>query len=531
MSTDSVVHSGDSTHRSQAYPGKSNAESAGACRGAGAFTETTCLRNSVAGRSRPSHSATGADVERDRLLENRRDFLSHTAFGFGASVAGILLAQQATAGHDSSTRPLAPQVSHFPARAQRVIFIFCTGGPSQLETFDPKPALRRYHGQRIPESYRTEGLALQFMKASEGTLMASPFEFRKSGHSGLEISTLFPHLAAHADELAVIRSCHHDSFIHGPASSIVNTGSALLGHPSMGAWITYGLGSLTDNLPAYIAMTDAGFRVGPAVSYGSGFLPAIYQGTVVRTEGPPVSNLNPVGAPGQQRTMLDTLQRWNSRYASARSEDSRLSAQLANYELAFRMQTAAPDLMKIEDETETTRALYGIDREPTTRFGRMCLLSRRMVERGVRYIQLFNNDWDGHGECAANHQANADRTDQPIAALLTDLKQRGLLDSTLVVWAGEFGRTPVMQGSNGRDHSPYGFSVWLAGGGVRGGQAIGATDELGFRAIENKVHVHDLHATMLALLGFDHEQLTYHFEGRDRRLTDVFGRVITEVMP
>ena len=530
MSTDSVVHSGNLSHGSKVHPAKAKAESVGAFPGTGAVKGTTCHRNSVAGPPRPGRSAAGADIERDRRLANRRDFLNHTAFGFGASVAGILLAQQGTAGHQTSTRPLAPRLSHFPASAQRVIFIFCTGGPSQLETFDPKPALRRYHGQRIPESYRTEGLALQFMKASEGTLMASPFEFRRSGHSGLEISSLFPHLAAHADELAVIRSCHHDSFIHGPASSIVNTGSALLGHPSMGAWITYGLGSLTDNLPAYIAMTDAGFRVGPAVSYGSGFLPAIYQGTVVRTEGSPVSNLNPVGAPGQQRTMLDTLQRWNSRFASARPEDSRLSAQLANYELAFRMQTAAPDLMKIEDETEATRALYGVDREPTTRFGRMCLLARRMVERGVRYIQLFNNDWDGHGECAANHQANADRTDQPIAALLTDLKQRGLLDSTLVVWAGEFGRTPVMQGSNGRDHSPYGFSVWLAGGGVRGGTVHGATDDFGFKAVEKPTSIHDLHATILHLLGIDRERLTYRYAGRDFRLTDVHGRVIREIV-
>lgn len=292
----------------------------------------------------------------------------------------------------------------------------------------------------------------------------------------------------------------------------------------------YGLGSMTENLPAYITMTDGGFRPGPAVSYGSGFLPAIYQGTVVRTEGTPISNLVAAGAPGQQRAMLDALSRWNRRFASERPEDSRLAAQLANYELAFRMQTAAPDLIRIDDETAVTRDLYGIDREPTSKFGRMCLLARRMAERGVRYIQLFNNDWDGHGECATNHQANADRTDQPIAALLTDLKQRGLFESTLVVWAGEFGRTPVMQGSNGRDHSPYGFSVWMAGGGVKGGQAIGATDELGFRAIERKVHVHDLHATMLALLGFDHERLTYHFEGRDRRLTDVFGKVVNEVL-
>jgi uncharacterized protein (DUF1501 family) len=462
-------------------------------------------------------------------VHDRRDFLRKSAFGFGASVLGSLIAR-AAAANGESTNPLAAGSPHFPGRAKRVIFFFCAGGPSQLETFDPKPELIKYDGHPIPESFRTEGLALQFMKVSDGKLMASRFEFRKRGQSGLEISSLFPHLSKHADDLAVIRSCHHDSFIHGPASAVVNTGSTLLGHPSMGAWVTYGLGCMTENLPAYITMTDVGFRPGPAVSYGSGFLPAIYQGTVLRTEGTPISNLVPAGAPGQQRSMLDMLNQWNARFAAERPEDSRLAAQLANYELAFRMQTAAPDLIRMDDETVATRELYGVDKQPTEKFGRMCLLARRMAERGVRFIQLFNNDWDGHGECAANHAANAARTDQPIAALLTDLKQRGLLDSTLVVWAGEFGRTPVMQGSNGRDHSPYGFSVWMAGGGVKGGQAIGATDEFGFRAVEKKVHVHDLHATMLALLGFDHEQLTYHFEGRDRRLTDVFGQVVQEVL-
>ena len=463
-------------------------------------------------------------------VADRRDFLRTSALGFGASVLGTLLAQDSAATETAEHNPLAPRESHFPAKAKRVIFIFCGGGPSQLETFDPKPALVKYNGQPIPESFRTEGLALQFMKASDGKLMASPFEFTKHGQSGLEISSLFPKLSAHADDLAVIRSCHHDSFIHGPASAIVNTGSSLLGHPSMGAWVTYGLGSMTENLPAYITMTDGGFRPGPAVSYGSGFLPAIYQGTVLRTEGTPISNLVAAGAPGQQRAVLDALSRWNGRFAAERADDSRLAAQLSNYELAFRMQTAAPELIRIDDETAAIRELYGVDKEPTSRFARMCLLARRMAEKGVRYIQLFNNDWDGHGECAANHKSNSDRTDQPIAALLTDLKQRGLLDSTLVVWAGEFGRTPVMQGSNGRDHSPYGFSVWMAGGGVKGGQAIGATDEFGFRAIEKKVHVHDLHATMLALLGFDHERLTYHFEGRARRLTDVFGHVVKDVI-
>jgi len=476
------------------------------------------------------HIMPSTHCQRYLPVQGRRDFLRHSAMGFGASILGLLMAQDAGAADGKAVNPLAPKEPHYPAKAKRVIFFFAGGGPSQLETFDPKPALAKYNGQPIPESFKTEGLSLQFMKASDGKLMASSFPFTKHGQSGLEISSLFPHLSQHADDLAVIRSCHHDSFIHGPSSALMNTGSSMLGHPSSGAWVTYGLGSMTENLPAYMTMTDGGFRAGPAVSYGSGFLPAIYQGTVLHAEGTPITNLTAAGAPGQQRIMLDTLSRWNGRFAAQRPEDSRLAAQLANYELAYRMQTAAPDLINIADESAITRELYGVDKEPTAKFGRMCLLARRMAERGVRFIQLFNNDWDGHGECAQNHAANASRTDQPIAALLTDLKQRGLLDSTLVVWAGEFGRTPVMQGSNGRDHSPYGFSVWMAGGGVRGGQAIGATDDLGFRAIERKVHVHDLHATMLALMGLDHERLTYHFEGRARRLTDVFGNVVKEIL-
>lgn len=458
---------------------------------------------------------------------DRRDFLRKSAFGFGAAALGSLIARDLPAASIES--PLAPKRAHFPAQAKRVIFLFMTGGPSHLETFDPKPELSRLDGQPLPESFKAEGLNLQFMKPTDGKLMGSPFAFRKYGESGLEISEIFPQLAAHADDLAVIRSCHHDSFIHGPALGLLNTGSTLLGHPTTGAWVTYGLGCETDNLPAYLVMTDGGYRAGPAVSFGSGFLPAIYQGTSVRAEGTPISNLTPGGGVKSQRAMLDTLSRWNGRFQAERSDDSRLAAQLANYELAYRMQMAAPNLIDLSDETAETQELYGVDREPTAKFGRMCLLARRMAERGVRFIQLFNNDWDGHGECAKNHSTNAARIDRPMAALIADLKRRGMLESTLIVWAGEFGRTPVMQGSKGRDHSPYGFSVWLAGGGVKGGQAIGATDEFGFRAVDRKVHIHDLHASMLAALGFDHTQLTYYFEGRPRRLTDVFGEVVNEL--
>ena len=458
---------------------------------------------------------------------DRRDFLRQAAFGFGASALGSLIARDLKA--ESVESPLAPKKPHFPSKAERVIFLFMTGGPSHVDTFDPKPELSRHDGQPLPDSFKAEGLNLQFMKATDGKLMGSPFKFRKCGESGLEISDLFPQLSNHADDLTVIRSCHHESFIHGPALGLINTGSTLLGHPTTGAWVTYGLGCAADNLPAYLVMTDGAYRAGPAVSYGSGFLPAIYQGTSLRTEGTPISNLTPPGGTIPQRAMLDTLNRWNGRFQAERPDDSRLAAQLSNYELAYRMQMAAPNLIDLSDETAETKELYGVDRDPTAKFGRMCLLARRMAERGVRFIQLFNNDWDGHGECAANHKGNAAKIDRPMAALIADLKRRGMLESTLIVWAGEFGRTPVMQGSKGRDHSPYGFSVWLAGGGIKGGQAIGATDEFGFRAVERKVHVHDLHASMLAALGFDHTQLTYHFEGRPRRLTDVFGDVVTEL--
>jgi hypothetical protein len=456
---------------------------------------------------------------------DRRDFLRKSAFGFGAAAMGSLLARDAS----SAVNPLAPKAPHFPAKAQRVIFLFMTGGPSHMDTFDPKPELTKYDGKPLPESFNVEGLSLQFMKAAGATLMGSPFPFAKHGASGLEISSLFPELAREADELAVIRSCYHESFIHGPALGLLNTGSTLLGHPSAGSWVTYGLGCAADNLPAYMVMTDGAYRAGAAVSYGSGFLPAIYQGTTMRAEGTPISNLSAPNGVENQRAMLDALHIWNGRFQAARPDDSRLSAQLANYELAYRMQTAAPDLIDLSDEPEHIQSLYGLDNKPSAKFGRMCLLARRMAERGVRFIQLYNNDWDGHDKCADNHKANGAKIDRPVAGLIRDLRQRGMLDSTLIVWAGEFGRTPVMQGSMGRDHNPYGFSVWMAGGGVRGGQAIGATDELGFRAVERKVHIHDLHATMLAALGFDHEQLTFHFEGRARRLTDVFGHVVDEV--
>ncbi|MEX2113118.1 MAG: DUF1501 domain-containing protein [Pirellulales bacterium] len=463
----------------------------------------------------------------------RRQAIVRSGSGVAGMALGFLLARDGAMADDesaesaiaSSANPLSPIRPHFPGTAKAVISLFMQGGPAQMDSFDPKPELTRLDGQPLPASFQSSDLKLQFMSAAGGTLMGSPFAFQPRGESGLEISELFPHLARMADELAVIRSCYHESFIHGPALSLMHSGNVLLGHPSVGSWVVSGLGCESDNLPAFMVMTDGVIR-GSSSAYSAGFLPAVYQGTLIGAEGVPIQNLAPPAqiSHRQQRIMLDQLGRWNQQHRQARPGDSNLEARIANYELAFRMQAAAPRLVDLTEESQATREMYGVDAEPTARFGRMCLLARRMVERGVRFVELYSNDWDGHGDCPGNHRDNARKTDQPIAALLADLKQRGMLESTLVSWTGEFGRTPVMQGNQGRDHNPYGFTAWLAGGGIRGGRAIGATDELGFRAVEDKVHVHDLHATMLSLLGLDHERLTYLFEGRQRRLTDVGGQ-------
>jgi hypothetical protein len=456
------------------------------------------------------------NCHRHESVRSRREFLSRFAFGFGGMALGYL---------NAASNPLGPKAPHSAAKARSVIYLFMQGGPSHVDTFDPKPALTRYDGQPVPPSFASAGLNLQFIKVAESKLMGTRRTFRKRGQSGLEISDLFENLGAHADSLAVVRSVYHDSFIHGPALNLLYTGSPRVGFPSVGSWVLYGLGSECDNLPAFMVMTDGSIGGRSRGSFASGFLPAIYQGTLLRMEGSPLVNLTPPPelSAADQRTLLGQIERWDRQHLRGREDDSRLEAQIANYELAFRMQTAAPDLADLSREPEHTRRLYGLEEKPTDKFGRMCLLARRMVERGVRFIQLISTDWDGHGECDKNHMENARKIDKPIAGLLTDLKQRGLLDSTLIVWVGEFGRTPVMQGKEGRDHHPYGFSSWMAGGGIKGGQAIGATDEFGFRAVEDRVHVNDLHASMLAVLGLDHRRLTYFYQGRDFRLTDVGG--------
>jgi hypothetical protein len=448
---------------------------------------------------------------RRMTARTRREFLELSSLGFGSLALSYLLQR------DSLALP-----ADFPAKAKHVIFVFLQGGPSQVDTFDPKPALNRLHGQFLPPSFLEGESALAQIKANESRLMGSRRIFKKHGQSGMEISDLFENLAKLADDLAVIRSCHHESVIHGPAISLIHTGSIRLGSPSMGAWVVYGLGCETENLPAYVVMSDGFLRNSKAV-IGSGFLPAVFQATVIPTEGTALENLSPPQSleGGSQRIVLDQLKTWNERHQAERPDDSSLSAQISNYELAFRMQMAGPELIDLAKEPETIRRMYGLDEEPTARFGRICLLARRMVERGVRFVHLYNSDWDAHSECDSNHRENGRKTDIPLAALIADLKQRGLLDSTLIVCTGEFGRTPMMQGKEGRDHNPYGFSVLMAGGGIRGGKAIGATDEIGFRAVEDKVHLHDLHATMLELLGLDHRKLHVSVSGLEKRLTGV----------
>ena len=462
-------------------------------------------------------------------VQSRREFLARSGFGFGAVALGCLHEEQAAfaatrkaAGLDN---PLAPGTPHFPGKARNVIFMFMKGGPSHIDTFDPKPELARLDGQLLPPSFRPEDLSLQFVKAHEAKVMASPRKYRRYGQSGIEISDLFENLGRCADDLAVVRSCHHDSLIHGPAINLLFSGSVRLGHPTLGSWVVYGLGSESENFPGFVAMSEGNVTASDESLHGSGFLPAVYQATRARHEGTAFENLDPPPdiTHGAQTRMLDQLQSWNRRHFETRRDDSRLAARIANYELAFRMQAAAPELTDLAGEPESVRRMYGLDQERTAKFGRICLLARRMVERGVRFVPLYKGNWDGHAQCDRNHVDNAGAIDQPVAGLLTDLKLRGLLESTLVVWIGEFGRTPVVQGDGGRDHNPHGFSCWMAGGGIRGGKVIGATDELGCRAIEDRVHVHDLHATMLSLLGLDHTKLTYLTQGRDMRLTDVGG--------
>jgi hypothetical protein len=442
-----------------------------------------------------------------------------------------MLARQGLAASRSQMTAKAP---HFAPKAKAVISIFCYGGASHIDTFDPKPELMRRQGEAmtgVGEVVPSQG--------HPGGLMPSPWKFSKHGQSGIEVSELFPHVAKHVDEIALVRSMHCISNDHGPALFQMNTGTILAGHPSVGSWVTYGLGTENENLPGYVVFTDhRGGPINGAPNWGSGYMPAAYQGTPFRPSKDPIVDLRPADgrSPEEQRRWLDLLGKLNEQHLERNPLDSELSARIQSYELAFRMQTSAKEAIDITSEPESMRKLYGIDEQPTDYFGRQALMARRLVERGVRFVQLytgggnFEPSWDAHFDLKGNHGLHAAETDRPIAALLADLKSRGLLDSTLILWHGEFGRLPISQRMDGRDHNPYGFCVWLAGAGVKGGTVVGATDQFGYRAVENKKSVYDLHATLLHLLGLNHEKLTYYFNGRDFRLTDVHGHVMHEVL-
>jgi hypothetical protein len=464
---------------------------------------------------------------------SRRELLVRSGLGFGMlGLAGLVdenrsLGSTTVAG-PAVGNPLAVKQPHFAAKAKRVVHLFMNGGPSQVDTFDPKPTLAKYHGQPLPMgNLRTE--------RKTGAAFASPFKFQKYGQSGIEVSELFAKTAEHIDDICVIRSMTADVPNHEPSLLLMNTGEARLSRPSMGAWITYGLGSENQNLPGFIAMCPGGYPIVSTQNWRSSFLPGAYQGTYIDSQHTAVEklieNIRNAQLPGnEQRKMLDVSQRLNALHSEQRQHDPQLEARIQSFELAYRMQSEATDAFDINLESKSTLEAYG----PGT-VGRELLITRRLLERGVRFIQIWSGagqPWDNHNDLEAEHRRLSTEWDQPIAAFLQDLKSRGMLDSTLVLWGGEFGRTPSAElpKLSGRDHNHYGFSMWMAGGGIKGGYVHGATDEFGFAAVENKMHVHDLHATMLHLLGFDHEKLTYRYAGRDFRLTDVHGHVVKELI-
>jgi hypothetical protein len=471
------------------------------------------------------------------VFATRRHFLRTAGCGFGSIALAAMLAEEGLAAPvadaPGSPDPLAPKKPHHESKATRVIFLFMSGGPSHVDTFDPKPELTRLHGQKLPASF---GPVKTRRGVDKNKLLASRRTFKKYGKSGIEVSDWFPHLAEKVDDLCILRGCHGDSVTHPESVYLMNTGSILMGRPSLGAWATYGLGTENRNMPAFVVMPDpGGWPKGGAPAWGNGYLPAAYQGTLIRGGSSPVTHLQlpPGVSMEQQKRTLDFINEQNREHLAARGTDSELEARIAAYELAFRMQKHAPEVVDISKETEETKKLYGLDHKETSEFGLRCLLARRMVERGVRFVQLYcgdTNGWDGHSDLEGNHSRLCLQSDKPIAGLLSDLKRRGLFDSTLVIWGGEFGRTPMTEGKDGRDHNPHGFTMWLAGGGVKGGQVIGATDDIGLRAAKDKAHVHDIHATILYLIGLRHLRLTFRHNGRNERLTDNGGEVIKEVL-
>jgi len=487
---------------------------------------------------------TPENRQNDSSLLTRRNLLRRTGMGLGSlGLAGLvadsgLLPRATSVASAAPTggyrNPMAPKKPHFPGRAKHVIHIFLNGGPSHVDTFDPKPALDKWHGKMIPKNLKTE--------RETGAAFRSPFKFKRYGQSGIPVSDIFRHVGEHADDLCVIRSMRADVPNHEPSLMLMNCGASVLVRPSMGSWITYGLGTDNANLPGFIAMCPGGYPIKETQNWQAAFLPGVFQGTYINSKHKSVEklieNIRPRGlSMAEQRRMLDFVQRLNRRHAEARQREAALEARIQSYELAYRMQMAATDAFDIDREPKYIREKYG-----NTLQARQLLIARRLVERGVRYVQLWHGGgqpWDNHDNIESGHRRLAGECSQAIGALLGDLKQRGLLEDTLVLWGGEFGRTPTVElpkpGANagkvnGRDHNHHGFTVWLAGGGVKGGHIHGATDEFGFQAIENRVHVHDLHATILHLLGFDHERLTYRYAGRDFRLTDVHGHVVHDVI-
>jgi hypothetical protein len=466
--------------------------------------------------------------------------LTRCANGFGALALAALTrdpafggdAVGANAGSSTPSGPLAVKPPHFPAKAKSVIFLYMDGGPSQMDTFDPKPRLDREHGR--PIGVKTH--PTQFNNV--GAVLKSPWAFRRYGESGIPVSDLFPCIAQHVDELAIIRSMVSNFSEHTSANYFLHTGSGLQGRPSHGAWTTYGLGSECQDLPGFVVLNGGLIPPGGMDCFSNGFLPAAYQGSLFRPAAEAIANIRPGEAsPDLQRRKLDLLRDLDRSVVDRMGEHDSIEAAIGNYELAYKMQATVPELTSLEGESPATRRLYGLDEsfEPTRIFGRECLLARRLVERGVRFVEVLcpsvgHDRWDQHGDLKGGHERNARAVDRPIAGLLADLKARGLLDSTLIFWGGEFGRTPMAQGSDGRDHNPYGFTVWLAGGGIKGGTIHGATDDYGYHAVEDKVEIHDLHATMLHLLGIEHTRLTVRFGGRDMRLTDVHGEVVRAVL-
>ena len=477
------------------------------------------------------------DPDSSPIAIGRRGMLTRCGMGFGSmALAGMLNADAAhpTLGPESSN-PMLPKPAQFPSKIKHVIHLFMNGGPSQVDTFDPKPELQRRGGQTISDgNLKTE--------RPTGALFPSPYRFHRYGQSGIEVSELFPNVAQHVDDMAIIRSMHADVPNHEPSLLLMNCGEARLVRPSMGSWLTYGLGTENQNLPAFVAMCPGGFPIQESQNWQSGFLPGVYQGTYVDTKHTDIEKLienirNDRITPKDQSLQLGLLQTLNRQHLAERPGDSQLESRIQSFELAFRMQTQATDAFDVSREPKHIRDMYGDGVQ-----ARQILIARRLIERGVRFVQVWHGEgqpWDNHDDIEVNHRRLAKQCDQAIGALLTDLKQRGLLEETLVIWGGEFGRTPVVElpkkGSNdgkinGRDHNHWGFTMWMAGGGVRGGYVHGATDEFGFRAVENKVHVHDLHATIMKLVGYDHEKFTYRYAGRDFRLTDVHGKVVEELI-